>query len=356
MMVASIRARVEVLASLGVMSLLVSCDRGGGGEEAAVATNVAVHTAPITTRDVHRYVTAYGYVEPEPARDGRSAAGAVLTPLAAGVVTEIRTAEGARVAKGALLLRLDTRLADVAVRKSEQDVAFAERVVERQRQLLPSEGTSPRALQEAEQRLNDARSALAAAKTSRSYLDIVAPIAGTVTGLVAHVGQAVDATSVLGRVVDLARVVVVADVPVAEARGLATGARVVLGSDSVGVRGVVSIVGKEVDAQTGTAKVTVALAPGSGLTPGQFTDLRIQADAHRGSLVVPEEAIVSRSGEGSWLMVVERDSATRRPVTVGMREGGMAEVSAPGLAHGMTVVTVEAYSLPPRTKIHLARR
>lgn len=55
-------------------------------------------------------------------------------------------------------------------------------------------------------------------------------------------------------------------------------------------------------------------------------------------------------------MVVAGDSAGRTPVTVGIRESGLAEVSAPGLTPGMTVVTVEAYSLPSRTKVHMARR
>ncbi len=344
-----------VLEVVAVLLVPLSCGTSGGEEEASVATNVAVHTAPVVTRDMHRFITAYGYVEPEPARNGRSPAGAVLAPLGTGIVTEIRTVEGAHVSRGDVLLRLDTRMADVAVQKGEREVAFAERVVERQRQLLPSEATSPRALQEAEQRLSDARSALAAARTARSYLNVVAPITGTVTGLSVRVGQAVDASSVLGRVVDLGRMVVVADVPVVEAGGFGVGARVVLGSDSSGRRGVVSIIGKNVDPQTGTVRVTASLAAGSGLAPGQFTDLQILAASHRSVLVVPNEAVVSRSGEGSWIMVVAGDSASRTPVIVGIREGGLAEVSAPGLAPGMSVATVEAYSLPARTKVHLAR-
>lgn len=353
---ASRRLGALVLAYVGIVSVADACARGGGGDETTVVTDVAVHTGVVVARDMHRFVTAYGYVEPAPARDGRAAAGALLTPLAPGVVTEILTVEGARVSKGAVLIRLDTRLADVAVQRAEQELAFAKGVAERQRLLLPSEGTSQRLLQEAEQRLNDARSSLASARTSRSYLEVAAPISGTVTGLSARVGQAIDATTVLGRVVDLGRIVVTADVPVNEAQGLAIGGHVELGSDSAGARGVVSIIGKDVDPQTGTARVTISLAAGSGLAPGQFTDLRILAASHPGVLVVPDEAVVSSSAQGSWILVVSHDAATRMPVTVGIREGGMTEVSAPGLASGMSVVTVEAYSLPERTNVHVAGR
>jgi membrane fusion protein (multidrug efflux system) len=52
-------------------------------------------------------------------------------------------------------------------------------------------------------------------------------------------------------------------------------------------------------------------------------------------------------------MVVEGDSAVRHPVTVGLRDGGMVEVSGEGLREGMRIVTVEAYSLPEQTRIHI---
>jgi hypothetical protein len=72
--------------------------------------------------------------------------------------------------------------------------------------------------------------------------------------------------------------------------------------------------------------------------------------------VVPEVSVVSRPGEGTWLMVVDGDRAVRRPVTVGLREGGLAEVSGDAITEGVTVVTEDAYSLPEETKIRIVGR
>jgi hypothetical protein len=67
-------------------------------------------------------------------------------------------------------------------------------------------------------------------------------------------------------------------------------------------------------------------------------------------------SLVTRGGQGSWLMVVHGDTAVQTPVTPGVRDRGMVEVSGVGLTEGMMVVTVEAYSLPPRTKIRVVVR
>ncbi|MBL0170202.1 MAG: efflux RND transporter periplasmic adaptor subunit [Gemmatimonadaceae bacterium] len=324
--------------------------------EADIVTDVAVHTAPVTRATLHQYVTAYGYVEAAPMRAGVNAAGATVSPQAAGVLTAILISEGQSVRQGAVLFRLESRMADVAVQKAERDMAFAEQVAQRQRQLLPSDGTSARAVQEAEQRLNEARSALASAQTARAYLEVVAPLSGTVVGLSARVGQSVDAATVLARLVDLNRLVIAADVPVAEAAQLKAGQRVLIGMDSTARRGVVTVVSREVDARTGTNRLQASLPAGSGLAPGQFTDLRIVTHEQPQAMVVPVASVVTRPGEGQWIMVVDGDQASRLPVTVGIRDGDLIEVTGDGLREGMLVVTIEAYSLPEKTRVHIIRR
>lgn len=328
----------------------LACSRA---EEGEVATDVGVHIGRIERATLHGYITAYGYVEPAPAHDETQAAGAVLSPLSAGVLAEIHAVEGRRVAKGEVLFRLDSRMAEVALRKAEEDEAFAEQTLARQRILLQTDGTSQRALQEAQQRLSEARNALAAARTGLAYLEIVAPLAGTVSQLNARVGQAVDATTILAKIVDLDRLVVTAGVPAEEAAALKPGQRVFLGSDSTVPHGTLAIVGREVDIGTGTYRVQVSVPPGAGFTPGQFTEIRIVARERKEVLVIPEAALVTRAGEGTWVAVVEGDQAVRRPVTAGLREGGRVEVSGEGLEAGTTIVTTEAYSLPAQTRIHI---
>jgi membrane fusion protein (multidrug efflux system) len=72
------------------------------------------------------------------------------------------------------------------------------------------------------------------------------------------------------------------------------------------------------------------------LRPGQFASVRAILEVHRSSTLVPEEAIVPE-GAATWVFVVENGRASRRRVDLGIRRGGLVEVTN-GLARGETVV------------------
>ena len=106
-------ASISALVVLAVVVLLVL--RGcSGADEGDLETNVAVHVSTIGRATVYRSVTAYGYVEAEPPANGKSPAGALLSPVVGGVLAQIDCVEGQRVARGRVLFRLDSRLAEVA--------------------------------------------------------------------------------------------------------------------------------------------------------------------------------------------------------------------------------------------------
>lgn len=63
------RAAAGLAAAVVVIILGFFVLRGSGGEE-EVLTDVAVHVGTVGRATLHRYVTAYGYVEPEPAGGG----------------------------------------------------------------------------------------------------------------------------------------------------------------------------------------------------------------------------------------------------------------------------------------------
>jgi membrane fusion protein (multidrug efflux system) len=75
---------------------------------------VPVHTARVTRETLHRYVEAYGAVEPAPARKGRQAGTADIASPVAGVVREVLCEAGQKVSKGDPLIQLDDRLAKAA--------------------------------------------------------------------------------------------------------------------------------------------------------------------------------------------------------------------------------------------------
>lgn len=346
---------IGISATLGVVILaVVLLSSGSGPGEEETVTDVAVHVTEVRRGTVRRFVTGYGRVEPEPAGDGRSAGGALITSLVDGVVSQINCMEGERVEEGALLFRLDSRMAEVAVQRARQQVDFAESVFTRQEELLASDGTSQRAYEEARQQLDTARSDLAAAETDLAYYNIKAPLAGTVVRLNASLGQHVDATSVLAQVVDLSRLVVTVGVPRAEIAGVLPGQTVLIGpQDSPRAVGTVTVLGRGADPVTGTYRVQASIPADATFLPGQFTEAHIAVEEHADVLVVPDVSVVTGTDGQSWIAVVEGDRAMRMPVTVGVREAGVVEVSGVGLEEGARVVTDEAYSLPEETRVRV---
>jgi membrane fusion protein, multidrug efflux system len=347
------RAAIVVALVAVVVILVIIRSMRGAPDEAEIQTDVAVHVTEIRRATVRDMVTAYGRVEPEPSGASRPAGGALITPFIEGVVTEIDAVEGQDVAEGEVLVRLDSRMAEVALEGAQQEADFAEQTFQRQEALLAADGTSQRAYLEARQARDAARSALAAAETDVAYRNIATPLSGTVVKLDVVVGQHVDATTVLAQVVDLDRLVVTAGIPSREIGGVAVGQDVLLGSGASPPVGTVSVVGRDVDLASGTYRVQASIPAGGGFTPGQFTDIHIVADEHPDVLVVPEVSVVTSAAGESWISVVDGDQAVRRNVTVGIHDGGLVEVSGEGISEGLSIVTDEAYSLPEETAIHV---
>ena len=342
---------ILAVAIVAAVFLITGLGPKGGAEEEGIVTDVGVHVGKIVRATLHRYVTAYGTVEPEPPSGGKPAAGAVISAPVGGILTEIACTEGRAVAQGALLFRLDTRLAEVAVAKAAKALESAEQTYERQKKLLADEATSQKNFQQAELEFNTAKSELAAARTELSLLEIKAPLAGTVVRITARLGQAVEPNAVLAEVIALDRLVVTAQVPSRDAALLKPGQPVIWGDGRT--PGTLFIVGKDIDPKTDTVLVRASLPAGAGFQPGEFLNIRIVSEERRDVLAVPEESVVPGPDGGTVLMVVEGDKAIPRPVKAGLRDAGLVEVEGEGLAEGLVIVTTDAYNITGETKIHI---
>jgi RND family efflux transporter MFP subunit len=324
-------------------------------DEEPPATEVAVHVGKVIRTTLHRAVTVYGGVEPEPAEAGQPPASARLSPALAGIISEANGSEGQRVEKGTVLFRLDSRAVDAAVAKAELGIDFARKNAERQKKLIAAEGTSEKQVLEAEQALAAAQTELATAKVQQSLLLGEAPLSGTLTRFTARPGEAADATTILAEIVDLDRLVAVVKVPRAEAADLKPGQKATLKAvhQETPIEGSVAFISSQVDAVQDTVAVRVALPKGTGLLPGDFVNARIIVEEHADKLAVPVASVFT-DGEGrTTLSLVEGDTATQHEVTVGLRDGGLVEVEGEGVDEGSIVVTTGSYALPEETKVRI---
>jgi membrane fusion protein (multidrug efflux system) len=287
-------------------------------------TIVTVQTGAIKLATLHRYVEAYGTIEPAPATAGEPAAGARLAAPSPGVVTKVNVIEGENVTNGETLVELNSRA--------------AEQELERQKKLYAQQNTSLKNLQDAEAQL--------------ALLRVTTPLSGTVVRLKIRPGQAVELTTVVAEVMDLNRLAVSVEIPAAEAGDLKPGDPVeVLTKPPVKTE--LLFVSPNVDPNSG-AVLLRALLPAAGiLRPGQFVPLRIVTAVHTNCLAAPRESVVTDESGKSMIALVKGDEAVQTTVQIGLREGDWIEVHAPELKAGDTVVTTGAYGLPEKTKIHI---
>ena len=103
-----------------------------------------------------------------------------------------------------------------------------------------------------------------------------------------------------------------------------------------------------------TARAVVVRAPITHPTRqlriGETVFGRIVLAAHANALTVPAESLVPE-GEGLKVFVVDADHvAHATPVTVGVRDAGLAEITS-GLSGGETVVTYGAFGVADSAKV-----
>ncbi len=338
-----------------VSALLAGCGHGNQ-EEAQADTEVSVQVGKIKRVTLRALVHAYGTIEGEPAGGGKPAGAARLSATAAGVVMSVPAKEGDRVESGAVIVKLDDRVAVAQLEKARHAVEFAEQQMARQNKLKTIEGTSEKVLQETAQQLAAAKADLAAAQAQLALVQLASPLAGVVTRINVQPGQAVEPNTVVAEVVDRERLVASLNVPAAESQRLKAGQPaelLVARGDDVAARGKVLYVAPQVESTTDTVLVRVSVPADAGLRSGQFVHARIISEERVGRLAVPREAVYTDHDGQSTLSVVEGDKAFQKVVKTGLVDGGLVEVEGEGIAEGATVVTLGSYALPKETKVRI---
>ncbi|MGH8894504.1 MAG: efflux RND transporter periplasmic adaptor subunit, partial [Actinomycetes bacterium] len=192
-------------------------------------------------------------------------------------------------------------------------------------------------------RVNVAEQQLRLARELTDRLTVRAPASGTVTSVLAAQGSAVDATSPLVRVQDLANLVVSLDLTEFDVSRTRVGAPVRISADALGGRpysGTVADVALS-GADTGgvvTFPVIASLDEPEGLRPGMSVSVRIVVASAPDAVRLPLDAIEERDGKSATIRVrTESGSIKDRDVELGLVGNAYAEVRS-GLRAGEKVV------------------
>lgn len=321
----------------------------GGGPKA-----VSVRVAPAVVRDVPVVFETMGQVVPLDT--------VTLRARIDGQVAAVPMREGAAVAAGDVLLRLDdaelrTRVgqAEAALARDEAELANARSILVRNEALKDKNYVSEEALRTARTQVaalaatvKASRAALEAARLQLSWTVVRAPFAGRVGGRLISPGASVQANSTVLAVVNRLRPVQVTfalpDRYLGYVAPLRRGGRLPLTLGSAqdpGLRleGFADFVDNAVDTGSGTIRVKATFANADErLTPGAYVQVTLALDTLKGVLTVPATAVQQRDERSTVFVVGADNKAELRDVQLRERRPDVA-VIASGLQEGERVVS-----------------
>ena len=289
---------------------------------------------------------------------------ALVNARSPGVVRAIHADLGAKVARGAALVAIES--ADVGAERSRLQGArarmlTAEKHYRREKDLADKGVSSGKEVLDAAQAWEEAKAEHAAIAASLGLVGqgrgsngytLASPIAGTIVTRNATIGTMVGTEETLFEVVDTSTMWVEIDVPESEVSSVAVGQKVVVNVDGLGERqfeGEIATIAAQVDPHTRTARARAALANSDGvLRANMFARARIVLGGDRTSVTVPRLAI-QRVGDVHLAFVrTKEDEFEVRRVDLGTREDKVVEVTR-GLKSGEQVVAQGSFILKTET-------
>jgi RND family efflux transporter MFP subunit len=287
-------------------------------------------------------------------------------------VREVHIREGQTVAKGDLLVSLDSRAEEANLRKAEAqvekdraDLANAQRTLERQRQLFVQKFISQSALDAAESQVESLKGQLAvdlaAVEGSRVALAntlIRASFAGRTGAIGVRPGSLVQPNgTVLVTVTQVDPIQVSFTLPEQEfpglQRALAAGPVAAEATPDGGrqvLAGRVNFLDNAVDTATGTIRVKAEFDNrASRLWPGMYVNVTVAPRTLEKASVVPVQA-VQTGPESRFVFVVGEDrKVAQRTVAIEYLDAGIAAVT--GVEPGAKIVVEGAQNLRPGSTV-----
>ena len=335
------------------------------------APAVPVSVATVAQQSVAVRIAAIGNAEAH--------ATVALKSRVDGQIVEVAFKEGQRVAKGAVLFKIDARPFEATLRQAEanlmRDTAQKEQTRSQERryqELLQKHFVSKEAY--AQIRTNaDAAEAVALASKAAvenanlqlEYCTIRSPLDGFVGKVMLQMGNLVRASDasplvVINQVQPISVNFAVPEHFLPSIRAHRAKAQLQVealppNSDKVAATGTLSFIDNNVDSTTGTIKLKATFPnKDSALWPGQFVNTSLKLYDQTDALVVPSQSVLT-GPKGQYAYVVKADMSVEvRRVEVDRVDGDNTIVSK-GLTRGETVVVRGQLRLSPGAKVMITK-
>ena len=329
---------------------------------------MTVEVAPVVRADMSDELAVVGNLI--------GAATIETTPKVNGRLDMVSVRMGDRVSRGQLLARIEDReiveqvrqaqaAADVSaatIRQREADLSLAKTNLDRSHNLFERQLIPRQTFDDTESRHMAAVAQLDLAKAQNAQTEarmqelkinlantvITSPVSGFVGKRVLDPGAWVTPNSVFLSIVDIGTVRLVANIVEKDLRRIGLGMKADVVVDAYPDEhfiGRIAQVAPVLDPATRTAQIEIEIANAQfRLKPGMYARVSFTVERREKTLVVPANAIVDIDGKRGVFSPGEGDVAVFHPVTVGLSNPTLIEVSA-GLTEGQRVVTTGATAL-----------
>jgi len=335
-------------------------------EEEIASADVPTITADVgtvTRQDLIEPLIVRGAVVALPNQDVK------ISAQVAGRVVSMRVAEGDWVKAGEVVAELEIRPLEDQRRQAAAALSQAKGALENAKLNLDrterlfqrgiaagKEVEDARTLRaSAEASVEQAQAALDTADRQITRAHVTSPIAGQVVKRLVNVGEQVDGTAAqpVLEVANLDQVEIAANVPAEHLGRVRVGQSATIASDAYGDRsftGQVIAIAPAVDAATNTALARVRVANTDRLLKvGMFARVQVGLSERKGALTVPPSA-VSKGEEEMAVYVVDKDTATRTKVTIGLETAAAVEILS-GVKEGQKILTSAIHGLGERARL-----
>lgn len=349
--------------AIAAASLAAACSRPA---PKPAAETVPVTAATVEKRSIPVEVTAIGHVEPLSTVSIRSQVG--------GTITKVWFREGQDVQKGDMLLTIDPRPYEAALRQAQAalardqaqeknaaaeakryaDLVQKDYVTREQADQLQANAAALEATVKADE------AAVENARLQVAYCSIAAPIGGRTGSLLVKEGNVVKPNDtpllVINQIQPILAAFSIPEAQLEEIKKRSAGSALPVTAAAPGGeahRGDLTFVDNAVDPTTGTITLKATFPNRNrGLWPGQFVNLVLVLSTQADAVVVPSPA-VQTGQNGSYVYVIKADSTVEsRAVSVQRTQGTLSVVNR-GLSPGEQVVTDGQLRLTPGVRVEI---
>lgn len=264
-------------------------------------------------------------------------------PQVSAIVTEVLFKAGDKVAKDQPLVRLDDSDQRVALDLANVALKDAKAALDRAQRLASSRNIAVSALEDAQSVERKAQIAVLSAQIALDRRTITAPFEGVVGLTDISVGDFVTSSTIVATLDDVSTLLVSFPVPERYSGRLAEGlpvTAVAASKPDARISGQVTSIDTRVDPAARTLKVEASLdaaeANAVGVKPGMSVVVTLSFGGEE-RLAIPALSI-QWDRNGSYIWVVDADTAKRMPIRVLERQSGQVLVSGEGLKSGDRVV------------------